>query len=413
MSIKFMKINKYEPAADEKRLEELAAKGEFIKSHFLFLGFFRKGEPKKVRYSIEPKMNSGEKKHCEAYAECGWKRAANGVSFNVFMSDDKNAVPLHTDRSEYAHVVKSYHIYILITLIVLYIVMAADVLMPFIFFPLATGGKVQSIFTMSLRYDLAGDIVKIALVMAVFMFPMVLVYLWDFIKAGRFVTGCIENRRDAARASLRNNIMTGFFVFLLILDAAIILFQAYISSGFSQEDIPFTQLPDSIITIEEIYGDSIEYLTTDEAAEKYIDPKLWDGAFRAFPSTASELTSVFADCSYDYWQHAAYICDGREQGSKIDMHNTYTIFKNEWIAEESAEELIEYEEFFFTKAADRVSIDAEGTPYEKAECLIGSDSVYFVLLQGRTVHTVDIDLPLDCEYTAEMLFEGIIGNCKE
>ncbi|MDE6747072.1 MAG: DUF2812 domain-containing protein, partial [Oscillospiraceae bacterium] len=53
MGFKHIVINKYEPKEDEKRLEELASKGEFISSYTELLAYFKKGAPKKMRYCIE------------------------------------------------------------------------------------------------------------------------------------------------------------------------------------------------------------------------------------------------------------------------------------------------------------------------------------------------------------------------
>ncbi|MBQ7980837.1 MAG: DUF2812 domain-containing protein [Oscillospiraceae bacterium] len=407
MSIKFMKINKFEPAADEKRLEELAAKGEFIKRHLWFLAFFRKGEPKKVKYCIEASMFRPSRKVRKAYAESGWKLTARGEDFSVFMSEEENAVPLHTDRSEYAHVVKKYHRHSLAMLIYLYLFALLYIFMPVIFFPLITFGECQVIFTLPLMYGLQKEFLKISIWYAVILFPVLLVSLREFIKAGQFVTGCIENKSDAERAVRRNNIMTGVFVFLLIVDAAVILFYAYASLDNTSEDVPFSQLPDSIVTIDEIYTENIEFLLTDEAAEKYIDPELWEHGIKAYTPSAYSVTSVFTDCHYHYWQHAAYIPDGKEKGRKISLHNTYTEFKNEWLAEKGADEFMQYEYYFFSDKPDKVQLDTEGTPFDKAEYLLTNYSLYMVLQAGDTVHTINTTIPPESGFTPEMIFEQL------
>ncbi len=413
MSTEFMNINMYEPAADEKKLEELAAKGMFIKRHLWFLAFFRKGEPKNIRYCIEPSFSKANKKHRNAYAECGWNYAARGDGFDIYMSEDKNAVPLHTDRSEFAHIVKKYHRHILAMHIYLYLFALLYILMPIVFFPLITFGECQVIFTLPLMYGLQKEFLKISIWLAVIMYPILLIYLRKLIKAGQFVTGCIENKADAERASRRNNIMTAIFVFLLVINAAVILFYACSSLNNTSEKVPFSQLPDSIITIDEIYDENIEFLLTDEAAEKYIDPELWEHGIEAYLPYSFAITSVFTDCHYQYWQHAAYIPDGKEKGRKIAVHNTYTEFKNKWLAEKGAEEFMEYERYFFSDSPDRIQLDTEGTPFDKAEYLLTNYSLYMVLQADDTVHTINTTIPPESGFTPEMIFENITENCKE
>ncbi len=414
MGIKFMRINKYEPAADEKRLEEMAAKGEFLKRHFLFLGFFRKGNPQKVKYCIEPSFFLPNKKKRNVYAECGWKYEARGEDFCVYMSDDENAVPLHTERSEFAHIVKKEHTIYLAVLLFMYLLVAFDVLMPIIFFPMITLGEVRTIiFTLPLTYGFQRMFLEFSVFVALFMFPLLLIYLFFVIRAGRFVTGCIENKADADKAVRRNNLMTGILISLFVINIAMIGFYAYVSIDNSSEKIPSSELPGSVAAIDEIYTENIEFIQTDEAAEKYIDPELWEGNIKAFQPTSFSRTSVFSDCHYDYWQHISYIPEGREKGRKISMHSTYTEFRNNWLAKQGAEEFMEYEWYFFAGRPDRVQLSAEGTPYEKAEYFISDNSLYMVLLKGNSVQTIDISIAPESGLTPETIFENINEFNKE
>lgn len=414
MSIKFMWINEYEPAADEKKLEEFAAKGEFFKYNLWFLSFFKKGTPKNVRYSIEPAVFKPNKKKRSAYEECGWKYEGSGDSFNMYMSEDENAVPLHTDRSEFAHIVKKKHFATAIILILLYLIVALDVLLPIIFFPITTFGEVRPIlFTLPLMYGLQTTFLATSIFIPFIIFPGLLIYVNNFIKAGKFVTGCIENKIDADKAIRRNNFMTGIFIFLLVVNVAIICFYAYASLDNDYYDVSFSDLPESIVTIDEIYTENIEFILTDEAAEKYIDPELWN-KIHAYPPRASNTTSVFTDCHYDYWQYAAYIPDGKEKGQRISIHCTYTEFKNNWLAKQGADEFINYEYFFFhfEEKTDIVSFDTSGTPFLKGEYFVDGNNLYIVLVNENAVQTISMAIPSESGLTPEMIFENISNNIR-
>lgn len=410
-----MRINEYEPAADEKKLEEFAAKGEFLKYNIGFLSFFKKGTPKNVRYSIEPAIIKPNKKKRSAYAECGWKYETWCDDFCVYTSEDENAVPLHTDRSEFAHLVKKKHSITAIILILLYLIVALDVLVPIIFFPMMTFGEVRPIiFTLPLIYGLQKMFLKSSIFVALYMFPLLLIYLCSFIKAGRFVTGCIENKADADKAVRRNNLMTGILIFLFAVNIAIIGFYAYASIDNSSERIPFSELPESIVTIDEIYTENIEFILTDEAAEKYIDPELWE-KIDADPPIASNTTSVFTDYHYDYWQYAAYIPDGKEKGARINIHCSYTEFKNNWLAMQGADEFINHEHFFFhsEEKIDIVSFDTSGTPFSKAEYFVDGTNLYIVLVNENAVQTISMAIPPESGLTPEMIFANITECSKE
>lgn len=136
MGFKVFKINKYEPVEDERRLSEFAKKGEFIKFHFGGLAFFKKGEPKNMRYCIEASyLRAGGKKK-RFYAENGWRLVCRGLDINIF-SAEGNAVPLHTDRSEYAHIIKKFHRARIAEALILCIILLLSCAVPVIVMPIS------------------------------------------------------------------------------------------------------------------------------------------------------------------------------------------------------------------------------------------------------------------------------------
>ena len=205
MSIRFMRINKYEPAADEKRLAEYAEKGEFITKHGLGLAYFRKGEPKKVRYCIEASMFRPGKKLRRIYEESGWRCTARGGDFNVYMSEDENAVPIHTDQSEYAHVIQKFNRTAMWLVIYGYIIILLCILCPFILFDFVGMGIIGSMAAGYMDIGLPDSAIVGNLILLFLMLPMVGFFLHDYTEAGKFIAGSIENGKSANRAVVFNN----------------------------------------------------------------------------------------------------------------------------------------------------------------------------------------------------------------
>lgn len=132
MGFRIFKINKYEPAADEQRLLEYAQRGEFIKFHLGGLAYFKKSEPKNTRYCIEVSYLRAGRKKRKFYAENGWRFVCRGLDINIF-SAEENAVPLHTDRSEYAHIIKNFHKARIAEALILCIILLLSCVYPVVF----------------------------------------------------------------------------------------------------------------------------------------------------------------------------------------------------------------------------------------------------------------------------------------
>ena len=101
--MKLMPMNVYDVAAQQARLEDLAARGWFyVPSWILFrLASFERGKPKAVRYRLEP---AGKKEKCpdwerrDTYRALGWEYVDTiGKTMHLWRCDDPEAPELHTD----------------------------------------------------------------------------------------------------------------------------------------------------------------------------------------------------------------------------------------------------------------------------------------------------------------------------
>lgn len=76
--LKLMPMNIYDVAAQQARMEDQAARGWFAVSvpGIFFLAVFEKGEPKAVRYRLEPapvKESCPDPERLAAYQSMGWE----------------------------------------------------------------------------------------------------------------------------------------------------------------------------------------------------------------------------------------------------------------------------------------------------------------------------------------------------
>ncbi len=94
-------VSQYDIAGMETWLEDMAEKGFFLYDLGAFIGRFTKGDPKAVRYRLEP--TGGDKDFPEMalydlYEERGWRYVTTYRKlFHVFMTEDAAAPELHTD----------------------------------------------------------------------------------------------------------------------------------------------------------------------------------------------------------------------------------------------------------------------------------------------------------------------------
>ena len=101
--LKLMPMNIYDVAAQQARMEDQAARGWFAVSvpGIFFLAVFEKGEPKAVRYRLEPapvKESCPDPERLAAYQSMGWEYVdTSGKSVHLWRCDDPDAPELHTD----------------------------------------------------------------------------------------------------------------------------------------------------------------------------------------------------------------------------------------------------------------------------------------------------------------------------
>lgn len=94
-------ISQYDMANFQHYLEEKAQKGWFLRAVGLIGLYFTRGEPKKVRYRLEPIDShhpSLDQEQLDYYASCGWQFVWDVEEFyHIFRADDPFAPELHTD----------------------------------------------------------------------------------------------------------------------------------------------------------------------------------------------------------------------------------------------------------------------------------------------------------------------------
>ena len=412
MSIRFMRINKYEPAADEKRLAEYAEKGEFITKHGLGLAYFRKGEPKKVRYCIEASMFRPGKKLRRIYEESGWRCTARGGDFNVYMSEDENAVPIHTDQSEYAHVIQKFNRTAMWLVIYGYIIILLCILCPFILFDFVSMGIIGSMAAGYMDIGLPDSAIVGNLILLFLMLPMVGFFLHDYTEAGKFIAGSIENGKSANRAVVFNNAAKIIFAALTIASVfLLVLLLGFRHSVASITEREIDNVPQQVITLDEVFGsERIVYLETDELADKYINPENKQDLRKGVKFSTIERTSSIFNPHYEYKQSAAYIPEGQEYGERIVLFGTHTEFENQWLAENGYDDCMQYKIVFYgTDSKERYPLDVTGTRFEKAYYFTESNRIYYILMDGNLVCTMMFSIPDNLKITPEELFE-LIGR---
>ncbi|MBQ3162268.1 MAG: DUF2812 domain-containing protein [Oscillospiraceae bacterium] len=393
MGLKYMQINKYEPAADEKRLEEFAAKGEFISSQCAGIAVFRKGGPKKMRYCIEADTHMPRKKKLAAYKECGWSFAARATDANIYCTEDENAVPLHTDRSEYAHVIETFHRSSLIMFVVFLLMLVALYAGMFIFYNVLD----YSVLYL-LEYDLKIETRMLisSAVATVFIGMLMIIYLVDVIRAGQFIAGCIENKKSAAKSVAANAVMIACAVLMLVISIGDILFHWYCGLVNSSRQGDFSELPDKAITAE----DFVEL-----APHEVLAAEGWLYVGSSLTARESALTDTY--CEYD--QFEGYYNNSGETAA-FSVNGEYYEFKSTLAAKIAVDELADFWEGIYE--GYNISVkehNVEGTAYDRIISITNFtwDDVTFFVRQGKVVQCVKIYFNDDFSDT-ETIYQKLI-----
>lgn len=394
MGIKFMSINKYEPFADEKRLEEFAAGGEFITSQGAGLAFFKKSEPKKMRYSIEASTAMPSKKKRQAYKESGWDFAARGASVNIYCTEDENAVPLHTDRSEYAHVIEEFHRSSFKSFLVVLIISALAYIGSFIFLNALDFSVIRLI---DFDFETEKGMLISSAVAIIFISSLLIGYLIDVIRAGQFIAGCIESRKAAAKSLAVNIAMISCTVLMIGVAAADNIFQWHCAVTYDMRDGSFGELPSCAITSD----DFVSVVSIEEyAAEKefYAD------------STLRSYESGITNKYYSYYQFAPY--RKGEDFELFPVHGYYFEFKNTLTAKIAVEEFAGFDAYStnFPNSTVTQEYNAENTPFDRIISVTNTqwEDVTFFLRQGKVVQCISVCFNEDFPDT-ESCYQKIIS----
>jgi len=410
MGYKRFDINKYEPWEDEKRLEELSAKGEFIKSYGCGLAYFKKGEPKRMKYSIEAAVFRPHGRRRRFYEENGWKLVCHGSDMNIYANDQPDAEHIHTDRSEYAHVIQRFHKYlrnVIIILSVIAFLMYAELIW---LMPLLTHEKVMFYANYG-NYFPPFEYSRVILVFWIVYTAMLLYYLKELIVAGRFISENIENGKYAEKALSLNRKMTAVLAFITLfglISFALNLRMELISREYPAE---ISDLPDEAVMIEEFFPEgSLAPLSTEEDIEKYLlAPSDIKKTAKPMEDTAARYTSAVTEEYFEYSQYRAYIPEGQTQGSRASIHCLYLKFHTELAAKLAVDDIINFQREFFIEPEYSIisEFDPSGTEFDSITAISEDNGVnpIFVVRKGNTVMSFSVYLPFD-SLTAGEIFKN-------
>ena len=182
-----------------------------------------------------------------------------------------------------------------------------------------------------------------------------------------------------------------------------------------EESVAFTDVPSQAITIDKVYGENnIKYISTDEEAEKYLDPEILGGDIKAYGFHANSVRSIVTNEAYYYGQHADYSADGREMGNKVYISGSYAEFKSESLAEKCSKEIMEYESFFFSNAYDSepIMLDMSDTVFDTGYCLTDKNKVLLSFTKDDELYTVRVNRLEENGLTAKKVIEDILNNYR-
>lgn len=121
--IKLVLFKENECKALEEYLEEKALEGWILEDRNAGFFVFKKGNPAKIKYTVDifTELKTGEyKEYCEA---SGWKYICETNKYLVFSSEEENITPIHTDEEVVLKKVrKSMRVYLFLFLWSLYLI---------------------------------------------------------------------------------------------------------------------------------------------------------------------------------------------------------------------------------------------------------------------------------------------------
>lgn len=414
MGFRIFKINKYEPAEDERRLSEYAQKGEFIKFHLGGLAFFKKIEPKDMRYCVEVSYLRAGRKKKRFYAENGWRLVCRGLDINIF-SAEGNAVPLHTDRAEYAHIIKKFHKARIAEALILCIILLLSCVSPIVFMSVMTKEFVM-MFARWRLYNFTASIFLMILIITLLYMAFFFRSLLDSFNAGKIIAGNIENSKSAEKAMRNNKLFAVIVGTVTVLAAAANIFYGYCSVVSSDFRGKIEDIPPNAIFAEDIFPADRYILVKSEDDLEYIRPEKRTGKEKAVGNVVIGLTSAVTDEYYTYIQQGILLDEDGRYGDLTGLSAEYISFKTKPMARLAAMELVRNEETIFSRDKERVLLeqDTEGTPFDRIITLTfknGSRDEHIISLQqGKNVYTVKI---FSDSITTEELLQNIICSARD
>lgn len=409
MGFKRFVINKYEPWEDEKRLEELSAKGKFIKGYAEGFAYFKKGEPKRMKYSIEASVFGLHGKKRRFYEENGWKLACRGSDINILANEEPNAQPIHTDRSEYAHVIQQFHRIMLGLIIFLSVFSLLECFCVVWLFPLLTHERVMCFANYS-QYFLPHQMSVIISIIWLMYTGVMLFYLKDLISAGRFIAGNIESGKAAGKAISLNRVMAVTVAVISVLGAANIVFLLCLETLSGEYPADISDVPEEAVMINEFFPEGTFYpLLTDEDIEKYIVPSYIKKTAKVTEDEATRYTSAVTEEYFQYDQSGTYIPEGHTQGGFAVMWSSYLKFYTEFAAGLAVDDMINFQKEVFTNPNYSIvtEFDSAGTEFDRVVAMssTGTSTVVFAVQKGRTVMEFNVHVSTD-DLTAEEIFKN-------
>ena len=416
MSIKFMYLDKFNTEADEKRLADLAANGEFIQHYVEGIAVFKKGEPKKMRYCIECDMSVPNRQKYDMYKEIGWSFVTGWLGeTNIYCTEDENAVPIYTEKSEYVHNVKKFHIVYVILLAAIYFVWG---FMGITQIGLSSIITKQSVVALAEEAMYNGDTFSISLIiMGIIICALCSIYFLSQIRAaGQFIAGCAANEKEALKSRRRDNFITALAVIAFIaLTFSLVLF-VYIKNSSNIEKIEFEDIPSEALMLDEIFpSDKIIQVENEEELAAYFVPDFFKNREYFGSTNAASCTSAVTDKYYEYRIYAAYMPDNEEYGKRVYLRGRYYDFKSDRLAKQAVKELVNWETSFRKKYivdCKIESLDVSGTPFDEVLFVTAADDVFIVYRKGSTVQAVNTFLFPENGITIETLFENILNSCE-
>lgn len=411
MSLRIFKINKYEPAEDERRLSECAEKGEFIKEYLFDLACFKKGEPKKMRYCIEVSAFPIGRKKRKFYAENGWKLVCRGSDMNIFSSEG-NAAPLHTDRAEYAHIIKKYHKILLAVAVMLCVLLLLFCSAPILGIFMMTKEFVMTFARWSMYHFGEALFMPMLMVTLIYMAAF-FYYLTEAFKAGKVIAGSIENGKSAERAMRNNKLSAIIIAAVTVFAAAANIFYGYCSAVSSEYDMEIGDISKDAILAEDVFPAGRYIPVESEEDLEYIRPEERTGREKVYGSEVTGYNSAITDEYYWYSQQGILLGEGEEYGVINSINAEYIRFKAKPMAGLALMEIVRNEARFLNPqfGTSPIEHDASGTPFDRIITLTctgdGLDRHLISLQRGKTVYALKI---FSDDITTEELLENIIAN---